>query len=163
MVWADDLSLAAEDLWRWYVLLMIFVIVITTVTSVRALRWMLFAFIAGAVLSVVIGVADGSFTGAADGAARLEGGSGDPNYLAANIVACSIVACQHAGASDRTPARWVIAAALLSCRGLVMSGSRGGFLAAGGGIITALVVFKYRRAYVSRRLRSSWGSERSRS
>ena len=149
LVWADDLGFAAEDLWRWYVLLMIFVVIITTITSERALRWILFAFIAGAVLSVVIGVADGSFTGAEDGGARLEGGAGDPNYLAANIVACSIVAVSMLALPIGLAARWAIAAALLVLvAGLVLSGSRGGFLAAGGGIITAFIVFKYRRAYV---------------
>ena len=149
LVWADDLALAAEDLWRWCALLMIFVIVITTVTNERTLRWILVAFIAGAVMSVVIGVADGSFTGASDGGARLEGASGDPNYLAANIVACSILAVSLLALRIGLVARWSIAAAMaVLVAGLVLSGSRGGFLAAGGGIITALIVFKYRRAYV---------------
>ncbi|MDQ2677010.1 MAG: O-antigen ligase family protein [Actinomycetota bacterium] len=149
LVWADDLALAARDVWRWYVLLMIFVIAITTVTTERALRWLLFAFIGGAVMSIVIGVADGSFTGTADGAARLEGGTGDPNYLAASIVACSIVAVSLLAIPIRLVARWAIGAALLVLViGLVMSGSRGGFLAAGGAIVTAFFVFKYRRAYV---------------
>ena len=149
LVWASDLDLAAEDLWRWYVLLMIFVIVLTTVTTERALRWTLFAFIAGAVISVVIGVADGSFTGTADGAARLEGGAGDPNYLAASIVASSIVAVSLLALRIGLSARWLIAAALVTLiAGLVLSGSRGGFLAAGAGVLAAFVVFKYRRAYV---------------
>jgi O-antigen ligase len=149
LVWADDLSLAAKDLWRWYVLLMIFVITITTVTTQRALRWVLFALIGGAVLSILIGVADGSFTGTADGAARLEGGAGDPNYLAASIVACSIVAVSLLAIPIKLLARWGIGLALvILVVGLVMSGSRGGFLAAGGGIVTAFIVFKYRRAYV---------------
>jgi O-antigen ligase len=149
LVWADDLALAAKDLWRWYVLLMIFVIVITTVTEERTLRWVLFAFIAGAVMSVVIGAADGSFTGTADGAARLEGGTGDPNYLAASIVAVSIVAVSMLALGIGLTARWAIAAALaILMIGLVMSGSRGGFLAAGGAVIAAFFVFKYRRAYV---------------
>lgn len=149
LVWADDLALAAKDLWRWYVLLMIFVITITTVTTQRALRWVLFALIGGAVLSILIGVADGSFTGTADGAARLEGGAGDPNYLAASIVACSIVAVSLLAIPIKLLARWGIGLALvILVVGLVMSGSRGGFLAAAGGIVTAFIVFKYRRAYV---------------
>ena len=149
LVWADDLALAAKDLWRWYVLLMIFVVTITTVTSERALRWVLFAFIGGAVFSIVIGIADGSFTGTADGAARLEGGAGDPNYLAASIVACSIVAVSLLAIPIKLVVRWSIAAVLtILIIGLVMSGSRGGFLAAGGAVLTAFFVFKYRRAYV---------------
>jgi O-antigen ligase len=149
LVWADDLGLAAEGLWRWYVLLMMFVILLTTVTSERTLRWILFAFVAGALISIVIGVADGSFTGTADGAARLEGGAGDPNYLAASIVACSIVAVSLLAMPIGQFARWWIAGALvILILGLVMSGSRGGFLAAGGALLTALFVFKYRRAYV---------------
>lgn len=149
LIWADDLGLAAKDLWRWYVLLMIFVIVITTVTTERTLRWVLFAFFGGAVMSVVIGAADGSFTGTADGAARLEGGAGDPNYLAASIVACCIVAVSMLALRLGLAARWAIGIALaILVIGLVMSGSRGGFLAAGGGVVAAFFVFKYRRAYV---------------
>lgn len=149
LVWADDLALSAEDLWRYYALLMIFVVVITTVTTERSLRWVLIAFVSGAVMSVVIGVADGSFTGAADGGARLEGGAGDPNYLAANIVACSIVAVSLLALPIGTVLRWSIPVAMaILIAGLVMSGSRGGFLAAGGGLLTAFFVFKYRRAYV---------------
>ena len=149
LIWADDLTLAAKDLWRWYALLAILVIVITTVTDERSLRWVLFAFVGGAVASVLIGVADGSFTGTADGAARLEGGAGDPNYLAASIVACCIVAVSLLALPVGVAVRWTIAGSLLVLiAGLVMSGSRGGFLAAGGGIIAAFFLFKYRRALV---------------
>ena len=149
LIWARDLSLAAEDLWRWYALFAILVIVMTTVTTERHLRWVLVAFVVGAVLSILIGVADGSFTGTADGAARLEGGAGDPNYLAASIVACSIVGVSLLALPTQVLARWAMAAALLVLiTGLVLSGSRGGFFAAGGGVITAFLVFKYRRAHV---------------
>ena len=149
LVWADDLALAAKDLWRWYALLAMFVVVITTVTSERALRWVLFAFVGGAVMSIAIGVADGSFTGAADGGARLEGGAGDPNYLAASIVACGVIAASLLALRIRLAGRWLLAAGLLALiAGLVASGSRGGFLAAGGAVVLAFLVFKYRRAHV---------------
>ena len=149
LAWADDVGLAAAELWQWGALLVMFLLVMTTVTTERTLRWVLMAFVAGAVLSVVIGVADGSFTGEADGGARLEGGAGDPNYLAASIVAAAVIAVSLLALRISTFGRWLLAAALaVLVVGLVSSGSRGGFLAAAAALVLSLIAFKNRRASV---------------
>lgn len=150
VAWADDVGLALGDLWHWYALAVMFVIVITTVTTPRALRLVLAGFVAGAVLSVLIGIADGSFTGGGSGAARLEGGAGDPNYLASAIVASGVIAVSLLALTRGALRYWLVAAALaILVTGLVSSGSRGGMLAAGAALVLAFAVFKRRRAYVA--------------
>lgn len=149
LAWADDVTLAAQGLWRWGALLVMFVVVMTTITTERSLRWVLMAFVAGAVLSVLIGVADGSFTGETDGGARLEGGAGDPNYLATSLVASSLIAVSLLALRLPALTRWLLVGAIaVLVIGLVSSGSRGGFLAAVAAVIFALIAFKNRRAHV---------------
>jgi len=148
--WSDDAGLGIEDLWHWYALALLFVVVMTTLTTMNAIRMVLFAFVAGAVLSVASGVADGSLTNQVDGGARLAGGAGDPNFLAASIVAATVLAGGLLAVARSVAVRWLLAAAItVLIAGLVWSASRGGALAAGVTIIAALVVFKRQRIGVA--------------
>ncbi len=148
--WADDAGLAIDDLWHWYALGLLLLIVMTTLTTTRAIRTVLFAFVGGAVLSVAIGAFDGSLTGPVDGGARLAGGAGDPNFLAASVVAATVIAGGLLTVSRSALVRALLVAAIVVLiTGLVGSASRGGALAAGVTILAALVVFRRQRINVA--------------
>jgi O-antigen ligase len=111
-------------------------------------------FIAGAVLSVTIGLIANGLAGstsayetATSTEGRLQGGSGDPNYLAAGIVPalalCGGLLQIWRDALARL-ALWL--AMLLLIVGLVATQSRGGALAAITALLAAIVISKGRRA-----------------
>jgi O-antigen ligase len=149
LAWAEDPALAADDVWHWWALAVLFLVVMTMVVEPRTLRWVAAAFVAGAVVSVAAGALDGSLTSAIDGGARLEGGSGDPNFLAANLVAGTVLALALAAGTREPLALWALGGAMLVLiAGLVASGSRGGALAAAVAVAASFVVFKGRRGWV---------------
>lgn len=149
LAWADDPGLTGNDLWRWYALGVLFVVFATTFTEPATVRVVAYAFVGGAALSVVAGIFDGSLTSAVSGAARAEGGAGDPNFLAASVVAATVMALGLLAAARSAALRFLLLAAMaILVVGLVGSASRGGNLAAGVAILTALVIFKRRRAHV---------------
>jgi O-antigen ligase len=149
VTWADDPGLAGTDLRRWIALGLLFVVVATTLTAAQSLRLVAYAFVAGAVMSVASGVLDGSLTSAVEGAARFEGGGSDPNFLAASIVAATVLAGALMLEGRSIPKRLLMLAAVaVLSAGLVVSASRGGALAAAVTVVAALVVFKRRRAAV---------------
>jgi putative inorganic carbon (HCO3(-)) transporter len=150
LAWTENTSAALADLWHWYALALLFVIVITVVTTLRAVTWMIAAFVGGAVISVCLGIADGSLTSAAEGAARLEGAAGDPNFLAASLVAAGVLAgtLLVLAKSPISKALLMVALGVLIV-GLVTSASRGGALAGGVALVAAFVLFKRRRVQVA--------------
>lgn len=150
LAWAESTSAALEDLWHWYALALLFVIVITVIVTRRAVTWMIAAFVGGAVVSVCLGIADGSLTSAAQGAARLTGAAGDPNFLAASLVAAAVLAgTLLALAKSQISKALLVAALAVLIVGLVASASRGGALAGGVALIAAFVLFKRRRLQVA--------------
>jgi O-antigen ligase len=150
LAWTENTSAALADLWHWYALALLFVIVITVAVTRRAVTWMLSAFVGGAVVSVCLGIADGSLTSAAEGAARLEGAAGDPNFLAASLVAAAVLAgtLLVLAKSPISKAFLVVALGVLVV-GLVTSASRGGALAGAVALAAAFVLFKRRRLQVA--------------
>jgi O-antigen ligase len=149
LTWADDPALGRDDLEPWYALAALFLVTMTTVITPHVVRLVAIAFVVGAVLSVCVGVLDGSLTSAVDGGARFEGGGGDPNFLAASIVAAAVIAAGLLASTGSPVLRlFLLVAIAILIAGLVGSASRGGALAAGVTIVAALVVFKDRRAHV---------------
>jgi O-antigen ligase len=150
IAWADDAGAALSDVWHWYVLGLVFVIVATTVNSAHVVRMVLAAFVVGATLSVAIGAIDGSLTSAVDGGARFQGTAGDPNFLAASLIAATVLA--GALIAETRSVLWrvlLVSAIAILIAGLVASESRGGFLAAGVTVIAAFVLFKRQRLQVA--------------
>jgi O-antigen ligase len=155
LVWAEKPGKGGSDLWHWYLGALVFGIVATSFRRRRDARLVIGGFVLGVVCSVLIGVAtDGpGGQGASAGTltsteGRLHGGLGDPNILAAAIVAAVVLATTLIPAV-RTPARW----ALLACIGLLTVGlaatqSRGGAIAAAAAFAVALLVMKKRRKHV---------------
>ncbi len=154
VLWADDRGGVYADLWHWYAVALLMLIVATTVSSEEVVRLLLAAFVVGAVLAVSEGIVSGSLTTSATAIetateGRLEGGVGDPNFLAAGLVPAIVLALCLRAAVGSFSGRWLLlGAALMLSLGLVASESRGGIVAAIVALIAALVVFKRRRAWV---------------
>jgi O-antigen ligase len=150
LAWAPDLGRAWGNVWQWWAVAVLFLIVATAVRSGATLRMVVAAFVAGAVASILPGLLSGDIaagTGAAAG--RFEGGAGDPNFLASGLVPAIVLAAGLAAA--RGSALWrslmVVVIGLLAV-GLVMTQSRGAAVAAVITVVAALLFFRGRRFYV---------------
>ncbi|MGH2802201.1 MAG: O-antigen ligase family protein [Thermoleophilaceae bacterium] len=149
LLWADDLELAREDLWQWYAIALLFAIVMTTMTSARAIQVFVGLFVVGLFASVAIDFVSTDVVTSTGADARLEGSAGDPNFLAAMIVVAVVLGLGLAAATRNAPLRLALVAAVIFLSvAFVSTGSRGGFVAALLTAVAALVVFRGRRVYV---------------
>jgi O-antigen ligase len=149
-LWSTEASLALGGVWRWVSVALLFTIVATWVSDERILVWVCAAFVLGAVLAVVIGFSSGLVESAGSTDPRLEGGSGDPNFLAAGLVPAIVLAGGILVAIKSPIGRLgCVIAALICAFGLAATQSRGGFLALAAVLVAALLVFRRRRVYVA--------------
>ena len=156
VMWSTDTARAFEALLDWLVATGVFVIVATTMTSPRQARLVLLAFVVGGVASAIVGFATtglhpspSALTGPSQAEGRLTGGSGDPNYLAAGLVASIVIASALFATTRKTPIRMgLLLAIAILVAGTVASESRGAMLASLGASIAALILFKRRRLMV---------------
>lgn len=148
-VWATEPGLVLADLWRWVSVALLFTIVATWIPNEKLLLWFCGAFVLGAVLAVFSGLASGMVDTTGSAAPRLEGGAGDPNFLAAGLVAAIVLAAGLLVAVRHPIARIGCVVAILICTfGIAASQSRGGFLALIAVLIASLLIFRRRRIYV---------------
>jgi O-antigen ligase len=133
-----------------------FALVLSIVGERRAVRWLLYAFVLGAALSVAWGLAKTGLSpskyagGEAAVGGRFQGGSGDPNYLAAVLVPAIVLAAGLAATTRSTLQRLGLAGAVaVVAAGLVATQSRGGLLAAGVCCLVAFAVWKGRRRLIA--------------
>ena len=141
IAWAGDPGAAADDLWRWYMAALVLAVVATTVRTADHVRLVAGAFIIGAVVSAAVGLVDQALHSSASALesathteGRLQGGGGDPNYLAAGLVPAMALAGGLAAATRAPLARLALVAAIgFLALGLVETESRGGLLA---GLVT---------------------------
>ena len=154
-VWAEDPSAVLGDMWHWVAVALVFAIFATTVRDVAGLRLILFAFVVGAVISVIVGYAGGLVTtgseqATVEGSARLEGATGDPNFLAAGVVSALVLAAGLLVTARQPLVKLGLVGAIgILATGLVASQSRGGILAMLVVIVAAFVFFRRRRAYAA--------------
>jgi len=156
IAWATNPSLGAQSLKTLVIALATFMIVATTVTSRDVVRLIASAFVAGAVVAVVLAQAIEGLHPAASAVrtaaiddARLQSGASDPNYLAAVVVAALVLAGGLAAFDRRARVRLTLAAgSLVLLYGLLATQSRGGFLAAIAALLCALAIFKSGRGQV---------------
>lgn len=154
LLWSTDTGMVLADLWHWYAVALLTLIVGTTVTDRRVLGWMLLAFAVGATLGVLQGIITGGLSTSATAIetaseGRLEGGTGDPNFLAAGVVTgIVIVSGMFTALRGRATRWWLMAPLGILALGLAASESRGGAVAAGFAVIAAMFVFRNRRAEV---------------
>ena len=153
IAWAVRPQIGGEVFFGWLVAGVIVLVISTVLTDRQYLRLAAGAFVVGAVVSVVIGLVGGSVQTSADPseaiAARVGGGSGDPNFLAAGLVPAIVLAFALAAGSRRLAVRWaVLPTVTLLVVGLMASQSRGGLVAAVVAAAASLVVAKRGRVWV---------------
>jgi O-antigen ligase len=134
LIWAPQADKATELIFRFAMAGLVYLMVITFVTEARYARWFAAAFVAGCVLSILAGVAMGGLEPGGGSVAadegRLQGGAGDPNYLAAAIVPAMMLAAALTVRRGRLFIRLgLIGALVVLAIGLAATESRGGFLA----------------------------------
>jgi O-antigen ligase len=157
-VWAEDPGETVFALYRYLLNAALFVIVFEAVRTAQQARWVFAAFALGAAASALYGVAiqpDASGAATSPTAAtdlnRLAGTIGDPNQLAAVLVAGLILGIAAAIVAKHRPlARLVLIAAASVCLiGVLLTVSRGGLIALGAALVAAVVFARKRRVLVA--------------
>jgi O-antigen ligase len=156
MLWASDHGLAWHTVKAWYVCAAALLVIVTTMATPRNVRLVALAFVAGAVVSVLVGVTGhGGLTTTADAVdlatrQRFSGGQGDPNYLAAGLVAAIALGAgvlpsvrEPAGKLGIGLAMAAIAAALAATQ------SRGGLVGGLVALVVAVVLARGRRLHAA--------------
>ena len=153
--WAEVPHFGLQTLQVWIPAAFLFLMVLSRFTTTKHLRWLAISFVAGAVISVVIGLIVSIDTGASalqtatEQEGRLQGGSGDPNVLAAGIVPAIILAAALIVSARSLLGRIALGLSLvLMGVGFAATESRGGMLAMGLALIVSIVVAKGRRGAV---------------
>jgi O-antigen ligase len=148
LAWAADPARAATGVASWYVNAAALVVLLTSLRTPRDVRIVVAAVVGAVAASAALGLM-GFQLGGVDGATvsegRLQGASGDPNFMAAFIVAAAVLATvlYSASASPWRVALPVILALLLV--GLAGTESRGGMLAFVTALLVAVAVMRGRR------------------
>ncbi len=148
IIWATDPDAAAANIRNWYTAIAAFALVAATINRPRHLVLVLVAIILSVVLAAAIGYAPApgaELIAKQDG--RLSGGLGDPNYLAAAIVAAMALAAGLIAATRSRPLRGGLAVTMIFLGvSLAATGSRGGMIAAVISAAAALAVSRGSRA-----------------
>jgi hypothetical protein len=158
VAWATSAGPALTLLPFWVASALLWAIVATSASSPARVRLIVGAFVLAAVVSVLVGIGVNGLTVQAAGpdtlteqGGRLQGGLGDPNILAAGVVAAIALAIGLLAGERATPVRrWliVVAVAVLGL-GLATSGSRGGIVALAVALVVGLVCARGHRAGVA--------------
>jgi O-antigen ligase len=153
LFWAADANAVLGDLWHWYAVVLLMLVVATTMRTAGMLRLMLWAFVIGAALAVAEGLVGGGLTATtanelgAGAETRLGGAQGDPNFLAAGIVPAMVLSLTLMVTSKSGLVRLSLGGLLgLLGFGLLASESRGGLIAVATAILAAFIFFRQRRA-----------------
>ncbi len=152
--WSFSPSDAGSQIGTWWQSAIMFLIVATTLTTVRDVRLVTFAFVIGACVSVLIGLL--GYGGPTNNAVRiaavgnrLTGGGGDPNYQASAFLAAMFVAGGLVSVVQTRRAKLMMGFALAFITiGFIATESRGGLLALGVAAIAAFVLLPEQRRQV---------------
>jgi O-antigen ligase len=151
VLWAQDTATAFSELWKFGISVLIFLAIATLVDSKQAIRLLIAAFVVGALVTAMGALLgyQGGPVNSLPSEGRLQGGSGDPNVLAAAVIAGIALAAGLLKAARRPPLRVALLAAFVVF-GLAAAatGSRGGIVAALAALIAALVVMRGERRAV---------------
>jgi len=153
LVWSTDAGATGEGLEDWLLAMLAFLVAVTTLHSRRDVTIVCAAFILGAVISVLFGIASGALsataeaTGEATGqGGRFTGGGGDPNVQAAGYVVAMFL-CAGCWALTRRPLARVtlVVAFVITTVGFFATQSRGGLIALGAAAIAGLLLLPRQR------------------
>jgi putative inorganic carbon (HCO3(-)) transporter len=138
--WAESAGTALSSTERYGLNILLIPIVVAAVRRREHVLWILTAFVAGAVFSTVDGFLTSSSAGSG-GFGRLTGTVGDPNELAAVLVAAIPICLALAGTLRARPVlrALTLGAALLCLAGTINTLSRGGLLALGAVLLAAVL------------------------
>jgi O-antigen ligase len=150
VAWATEWPLARTEIESWLLAAAIFPVVAASFLTTRHLRLALTAFVAGAALSVAVGMVDDklvdrppSVLSDAPAESRFAGAEGDPNaFAAALVVAMAFAGGLAVTTRRRLPRAGFLAAGLLLFTGLVASGSRGALAAVAVALLVAFFLFR---------------------
>jgi O-antigen ligase len=140
LTWAEQPSIGYEPTVRYLLNAFLFLIVFTAVRVPRHVIWLVGAFVAASTLSAVYGLIVPQSSAEIEG--RLGGSLGEPNELAAVLVAGFVLAIALAAVSKGKPLTrvtlFVAAILCLLCNFLTLS--RGGLIALGVAMLVAVLV-----------------------
>lgn len=155
IAWAQQPGTGASEVAFWWLGALAFLIVMTTATTARSIGLIALAFVVGATVAAVIGLASGGLSTAADGVAqtnqtvvngRLTGGGGDPNLQAAGFIAAMFLVIGLFNVYRRRAARiGLIGAFGLITIAFFATQSRGGLLALGVSTVSTVALFPGQR------------------
>jgi len=137
ILWAPDPLLASSDAFRLVQGLILIFVTYTAIRERRHFRWVMAAFVGGALLAALFGI-----LGSAEGGnGRITGGFDDPNELAAVIVPGGVFAAFAFFAYRGQRVRWLFLACLpVFLVALVDTDSQGGLVALAVGVVASVVV-----------------------
>jgi O-antigen ligase len=147
IAWAQQPGLAGTAAAYWWLAAFAFLITLTTLTAARDFRFVALAFIAGAVISVMIGLATGSLAASINTISqtalqgRFTGGGGDPNTQAAAFVPAMFLIMGLTGLYQRRAVRIALVLALgIVAVGFFATQSRGGLVSLAVATAAALIL-----------------------
>jgi putative inorganic carbon (HCO3(-)) transporter len=149
-IWAESASAAVNYSFRYAQNALLFLIVFSAIRNRRHARWAVGSFVIGASVAAIFAILNPPHPGLYD-VARASGTIGDPNELAAVLVAGLILAGVLISLLRDSPTLRLAAvgAAVLCAAGLFSTFSRGGLVSLGCALVAAIVVGgRWRRAAV---------------
>ncbi len=155
IAWADVPHLAWKTSRAWYIAGIAFAIVATTITTPQRMRRLVIAIACGGLLSILVGLTGSGVSTSADAIdlatqSRFAGGAGDPNFLAAGLVACVALAAGALAIVRDALARLLLALlAVALVGGIAATESRGGLIASAVCLVAGLVLLRGRRMAVA--------------
>lgn len=142
LTWAENAGEGGTPLLRFVLNMILFLIVFTAVRTPRAFKWTIGAYVIGSVLAASYGLLAPPETVNYYDVSRVTGTLGDPNELAAVLVGGTVLAAALAAAMRGSPLlRFAcLASAAMCAAGIFLTLSRGGLVALGFALVTAIVV-----------------------
>jgi O-antigen ligase len=139
LLWAENVPAAIDFTFRYLQNALLFLIVFTAIRERAHARWLVGAFVMGASVAAIFAVLNPPQAGQYD-VSRATGTIGDPNELAAVLVAGVILAGVLVALLRKAPTLRLLAigAALLCAAGLFSTFSRGGLVALGFSLVAAM-------------------------
>jgi putative inorganic carbon (hco3(-)) transporter len=153
VTWAASAPATGRGIENWLIAMLAFLLTVTSLHSPRAVAIVSVAFIVGAVISVLFGLASGGLSASAEltgevtaQGGRFTGGGGDPNVQAAGYLVAMFLCAGCWSLARRTLARaGLVLAFVIVTVGFFATQSRGGLLALAAAAIAGLVLLPRQR------------------
>ena len=155
LLWAEDSGAVLSDLVYWYVNGAALVVFVTAIRTPRDFRLLVGAVVVAVLAAVLLALADidpGGGATAAEAApvyeGRLQGVFGDPNFMAAFVLAAIVLVIALGNIVPIQVRALLVPTILVLVVGFAGTVSRGGMVGAVAAFVTAIIVMRGRRAAV---------------